>query len=360
MKALGTFTDSLYIAWTIARKDIGEMLKNKNTRVNIVILLGMIVFFYWMSTPRPFDKRINVVVYDEGKTSLAIENAKLEDGTEFIFYEASSFEDMKRKMAYKELGLILPVDFDQILESGGEPGLEGYVLWAHRSQAADLENKYSEKFTQLLGRPLRIHIGDNIVVPYPDVETNSIPFHVLFITLWLSISTVPHLMFEERKNKTIEALWVSPASPSQVILGKALAGMFYITLAGILFFILNGVYVVNWGLAILGFCTIALLGIGFALLLGGIIQSAQQLSLWALCVAVLLIVPVLFVNEPFLASWLKSTLVWLPTAAMAKLVQFSFSSSASAAQLGLNLGITFASILLIFGLVVWQNRKLDR
>ena len=189
MKVLGTFTDSLYIAWTIARKDIGEMLKNKNTRINIVVLLGMIAFFYWMSTPRPFDKRINVVVYDEGKTSLAIENAKLDDGTEFIFYEASSFEDMKRKMAYKELGLVLPVDFDQILGSGGEPGLEGYVLWAHRSQAADLEKKYSEKFTQLLGRPLQIHIGDNIVVPYPDIETNSVPFHMLFITLWLSIST---------------------------------------------------------------------------------------------------------------------------------------------------------------------------
>jgi len=206
MKSLEKVLDSLYIAWTIARKDIGEALKNKNIRINIVVLLGLIVFFYWMSTPRPFDKRINVVVYDEGNTSLTIENAKLEDGTEFIFYEASSMEDMKRKMAYKELGLVLPVDFDQILEAGGEPKLEGYIFWVHRSRVAEFETKYSQKFAELLGQPLRIHIGDNIVIPYSDVETNSVPFHMLFTLLWMSVSIVPHLMMEERNVEEPEAV----------------------------------------------------------------------------------------------------------------------------------------------------------
>ncbi len=360
MKPLEKFTDSLYIAWTIARKDIVEALKNKNTRINIVILLGLIVFFYWMSTPRPFDKRINVVVYDEGNTSLTIQNAKLEDGTELIFYDASSLEDMKRKMAYKELGLILPVDLDQILEAGGEPTLEGYILWVHRSKVTDLEVKYSQKFTELLGQTLEIHIGENIVIPYPEIETNSVPFHMLFTLTWLSILIVPHLMFEERRTKTMEALLVSPASPSQVILGKALTGLFYVVVAGILFFALNGVYVVNWGLAILAFCSIALLGIGLALLLGSVIQSAQQLNLWALFVVVLFIVPALFANEPFLASWLKSVLIWLPSAAMAKLAQFSFSGNVSADQLALNIGVAFTGIVLVFALVVWQIRKSDR
>jgi ABC-type Na+ efflux pump permease subunit len=360
MKLLKKFTDSLYMAWTIARKDIHEALKNKNTRINIVILLGMVVFFYWMSTPRPFDKRINVVVYDEGNTSLSIDDAKLEDGTEFIFYEASSIEDMKRKMAYKELGLVLPADFDQILDLGGEPELEGYIFWVHRAKAAELEDKYSQKFTKLLGQPIQVHIGENIVVPYWDIETNSVPFHMLFILLWLSVSIVPHLMFEERKTKTIEALLVSPASPTQVILGKALAGLFYVILAGVLFFAFNGIYVVNWGLALLAFGTIALLGIGLALLLGGVIQSPQQLSLWSVFVAVLFIVPALFANEPFLASWLKSVLVWLPTAAIVKLVQFSFSGGVPLDQLALNVGVAVAGIILVFGLVVWQIRRSDR
>jgi ABC-type Na+ efflux pump permease subunit len=360
MKSLEKVLNSLYIAWTIARKDIGEALKNKNTRINIVVLLGLIVFFYWMSTPRPFDKRINVVVYDEGNTSLTIENAKLEDGTEFIFYEASSMEDMKRKMAYKELGLVLPVDFDQILEAGGEPTLEGYIFWVHRSRVAEFETKYSQKFTELLGQPLRIHIGDNIVIPYSDVETNSVPFHMLFTLLWMSVSIVPHLMMEERKTRTMEALLVSPATSAQVILGKAMAGLFYIVLAGVLFFAFNGVYVVSWGLAILGFCTIALLGIGVALLLGCVIQSAQQLSLWGVFIVVIFLVPTMFVNEPFLASWLKSILVWFPTTAIAKLIQFSFSSGVPLDQLALNVGIAFAGIILVYALLGWQLRRSDR
>jgi ABC-type Na+ efflux pump permease subunit len=360
MKPLEKFMDSLYIAWAIARKDIGEALKNKNTRTNIVVLLGLVVFFYWMSTPRPFDKRINVVVYDEGNTSLTIENAKLEDGTEFIFYEVSSLEDMKRKMAYKELGLVLPANFDQILKSGGEPELDGYIFWVHRSRVVELEAKYSQKFSELLGQPMRIHIGDNIFIPYSDVETNSVPFHMLFTLLWLSISIVPHLMMEERKTKTMEALLVSPASPAQVILGKALAGLFYLVLAGVVFFAFNGVYVVNWGLALLAFCTIALFGTGVALLLGGVIQSRQQLTLWAVILLVIFIIPVMFINEPFLASGLKSILVWFPTSAMAKLVQFSFSSGVSLDELTRNLGIAFAGIVLVYTLVVWKIRRSDR
>jgi ABC-type Na+ efflux pump permease subunit len=357
MKHLEKLTDSIYIAWTIARKDIGEALKNKNTRINIVVLLGLIVFFYWMSTPRPFDKRINVVVYDGGNTSLTIENAKLVDGTEFVFYEASSMEDMKRKMAYKELGLVLPVDFDQILEAGEESTLEGYIFWVHRSRVAEFEKKYSQKFTELLGQPLRIHIGDNVVIPYSDVETNAVPFHMLFTLLWMSVSVVPHLMMEERKTRTMEALLVSPASSAQVILGKAMAGFLYIVLAGALFFAFNGVYVVNWGLAILGFCTIALLGIGVALLLGGVIQSAQQLSLWGVFIVVIFLIPTMFVNEPFLASWLKSILIWFPTTAIAKLIQFSLSNGTPLKQLALNLGIAFAGIILVYALLVWQFRR---
>jgi hypothetical protein len=139
-----------------------------------------------------------------------------------------------------------------------------------------------------------------------------------------------------------------------------MAGFFYIVLAGVLFFALNGVYVVSWGLAVLAFCTIALLGIGVALLLGGVIQSAQQLSLWGVFILVIFVVPTMFINEPFLASWLKSILVWFPTTAIAKLIQFSFSGSVPLDQLALNVGIAFAGIILVYTLLVWQFRRSDR
>ena len=52
-----TLLDTLYIAWIIGTKDILDALKNKSSRSNIIIMVGMVVFFYWMGILRPFDKR---------------------------------------------------------------------------------------------------------------------------------------------------------------------------------------------------------------------------------------------------------------------------------------------------------------
>ena len=72
-----TLMDTLYIAWIIGTKDILDALKNKSSRSNIIVMIGMVVFFYWLGILRPFDKNVSVVVYDEGNTSLALESVTL-------------------------------------------------------------------------------------------------------------------------------------------------------------------------------------------------------------------------------------------------------------------------------------------
>jgi ABC-type Na+ efflux pump permease subunit len=360
MKALQRLADSFYIAWAIARKDLLEVLNSKNTRVNVVVLFGLVGFFYWISTPRPFDKRIDTVLYDEGNTSQAFDEGELGDGTEFAFYEASSLEDMQRKMAYKELGIVLPPDFDEILKSGEVVNLEGYIFWVDRNKATELETEYSQMFSALLGKPLHIHIGDNIVIPAADVEASNLPYHTLFVLLWMAISVIPYLMQEERRTKTMDSLLVSPTTVTQIVLGKALAGLFYVVLASLLLLTFNSAYVVNWGLVLLAFACIALFAIGLTLALSSLIQSPSQLGLWGLLILGVFVIPVLFAQEPFLASWLKAVLTWLPTAAMAKLVQFSLSSGVTMGQLASNLAISLGGIVLVYMLVVWQVRRADR
>jgi len=221
-----TFFDNLYIVWAIASKDIVNALKNKNTRTNIILMMGMVVFFYWSSTLRPFDKRIDTAVYDEGSSSLTVRPTELADGYTFRFYEASSLQEMERMMGYKQLGVVIPADFDQVLASGGEPTLTGYILWVHRTRVAELEAKYSQKFSELLGQPVRVEIKENFIIPTPGVETSGVYFHILFATFFVTINLVPALMMEEKRTKTLDALLVSPASDGQVVMGKALAGLF--------------------------------------------------------------------------------------------------------------------------------------
>jgi ABC-2 type transport system permease protein len=357
---MNNFLNYLYMAWAIGSKDIVNALKNKNTRTNIILTMGIVVFFWWASTPRPFDKRIDAAVYDEGNSSLTIGTAELADGYTFRFYDASSLQEMERMMGYKQLGVVIPADFDQVLASGGEPTLSGYILWVHRTQVVELEAKYSQKFSELLGQPVRINIGENFVIPQPDVETSTVQFTILFAVFFMAISLVPTLMMEEKSTKTLDALLVSPASEGQVVMGKALAGLFYVLLGGGLFFALNWAYVTNWGLALLAFLGCTMFSIGVALALGSFIRSQAHMRIWMFPVVFVLIIPAFFSQEPNLAPGLKAIFSWLPTTALVEMFQFAFSSHAPLSQLLTNLAIALVSTALVFAAVVWKVRRSDR
>jgi ABC-2 type transport system permease protein len=356
-----TLTDNLYVAWAIASKDILDAVKNKSARTNIILIMGMVLFFYWASTPRPFDKRIDVVVVDEGDAGLSNGLAGLSDGYSLNFSRASSREEMARLMGYKELAIVIPSDFDQQLKSGNEPILSAYILWVHRTRAAELEAKYSEKFTEFFGQPVRIEIGENFVIPEPDVETSSsVQFLFLFATMWLALALVPHLMIEEKQTKTMDALLVSPASAGQVVIGKALAGMFYVLLCSGLFFALNWAYITNWMLALLAFVCCSLFGIGLALAIGGLVKSPQQLTIWMIPVILALLLPALFSQEPNLSQGLRSLFAWLPTTALVELFQLAMSSRGALNELLTNLAIVLICTVLVYSFVIFQVRRADR
>jgi len=356
------FMDTLYIAWIIGTKDILDALKNKSSRANIIVMIGMVAFFYWIGTLRPFDKDVSVVVYDEGNTSLMIESVTLGDGAKYSFQEATSLQEMEQKMAYKNLGLVLPADLDQILESGGTPTLSGYIFWVNRMKVVELETKYNRDFSEILGQPVQVVIGQNIVIPPADADgdqttvTSQMVYFVFFTALFL----IPHLMLEEKQTKTLDALLTSPASPGQVVLGKALAGFFYILIIGGLYFALNRTYIVHWGLALAAFLGYALLAIGLGLVVGSFVKSTIQMGLWSVVLMISLVIPPLFYMEPNLKAGLRVVLTCFPTSALASLFRYSCSTGVTLAQFLPNLAIAVVSIAAVFGLVIWKVRRSDR
>jgi len=174
------------------------------------------------------------------------------------------------------------------------------------------------------------------------------------------ITLVPTLMLEEKRTKTLDALLVSPASAGQVVLGKALAGLFYALLGGGLFFALNWAHIIDWSLALVALVCCALFSIGLALVLGSFIRSQQHMALWMLPVMFVLAIPAFFSQEPNLAPGLKAVFSWLPTSALVRIFQFSMSSSAPLNQLLTNLAIVVVSTTLVFAVVVWKVRQSDR
>jgi len=354
--------DTLQIAWIIGTKDILDALKNKSSRANILVMLGMVVFFYWLGVLRPFDKDVSVVVYAEGPTGLTIDKKTLENGAVYSFREASSFQDMETRLAFQDLGLVLPANLGQALAAGGKVNLSGYVFWANRMKVANLEAKYSQAFSEILGQPVQVMIGGNIIIPQanmdgmPATAASQMVYFIFFTALLL----IPHLMLEEKKTRTLEALLVSPASPGQVVLGKALAGLFYILLIGGLALYLYWAYIVHWALAVAAFLGYALLATALGLAVGSFIKSPLKLGLWNVLLTLCLVVPPLFYMESNLKAGIRTVLTWFPTSALASLFRFSCSTNVAPVQFLPNLAVAVVSIGLVFGLVVWKVRRSDR
>ncbi len=359
MKAL---FDSLHNAWIIGSKDIQDALKNKSSLSNIIIMILMVVFFYWLSDVRPFDKNVSVVVYDEGKTELAFETVKLANGVEYSFRPASSLMDMEQKMANQNLGIVLPADFDQALASGDTPILSGYIFWVERNKVTELEAKYSQAFSEILNQPVQMNIGENIIIPQENADGSqtNVTYLMVYFVFSTALSLIPHLMLEEKQTKTLDALMTSPASPGQIVLGKALAGFFYILVIGGLALALFSRYIVNWDLVLPVFLGYALLAIGLGLLVGSLIKSMKQLGVWMLVLMLSLMIPPLFYMSPNLKAGIRLVFTWAPTSALASLFRYSCTTGATLSQILTNLAVATVSIVIVFGLVFWKVRRFDR
>jgi ABC-2 type transport system permease protein len=357
-----TLMDTLYIAWIIGTKDILDALKNKSSRANIIIMVGMVFFLYWMGTLRPFDKDVNVVVYDEGNTSLMIDKTTIGDGATYSFREASSLQEMETKMAYQNLGLVLPAGFDQTLASGTTPILSGYIFWVDRMKVTELEAKYSQAFSEILSQPVQVVIGQNIIIPQANADgmQATVAYQMTYYVFMTALSLIPQLMLEEKQTRTLEALLTSPASSGQVVLGKAFAGFFYILVIGGLGLALGWAYIVNWGMALAAFLGYALFAVGLGLALGSFVKSMKQVGLWVVLLILLLVIPPLFYMESNLKAGIRMILTWFPSSALASLFRFSLSTGVTPAQVWPNLAVAGLSIMAVFGLVIWKVRRSDR
>jgi ABC-type Na+ efflux pump permease subunit len=163
---------------------------------------------------------------------------------------------------------------------------------------------------------------------------------VVFTIGMVGTTLVPNIILEEKHTKTMDALLVSPASPSQVVLGKAVTGLFYCLTAAAVAFVLNLTLVNLWGLAVLAAVLGSLFTVALGLLLGSAIVNRGQLTLWAwILLAPLLGAPLLTILVDVLPRSLISALGWIPTVALSRLLRLSFLDCAPLAQVGPELAL---------------------
>ena len=165
-------------------------------------------------------------------------------------------------------------------------------------------------------------------------------------------------MLEERETKTLEALLISPASSSLVVISKALTGLFYCLTAAALVLAFNASLVVHWGVIVLATLCGSLFTISIGLLLGSVFERQQQLSVVIFILVQPLLLPVgLSLLFDLLPETVITILNWIPTVALARVFRLSLLDSTSISQYGPDLAFVAGSGVLILAIVAWVVRR---
>jgi ABC-type Na+ efflux pump permease subunit len=172
---------------------------------------------------------------------------------------------------------------------------------------------------------------------------------------------VAHLMLEEKKNRTIEVMLVSPASAGHLVAGKALTGLFYTLLGASVALAINHDLVMHWWLAISALVVGALFLVAVGLWLGERIEDRGQLGLWGSILVIPLLVPVfLTLLTPLIPATVAQALSYLPTVVLFNLLRVSLADPISIGSALMEMAWVLAWAGAALALVVWQVRRQDR
>jgi len=357
--------ENLRVIWTIAAKDIGDAIRNKTT---ISTIIG-VAFLMLSAQATPLLLKLQAIprvyYYDAGASELMPDLAKSKDYQLVKMPSQEAVEKIVGESSGPFLGLQIPADFDQRVEDGENIKLEGwFVHWVNSREVGEVVSFFEQAFSEQTGATFDINIEGNAVYPGLDADGQPSMFTLSLVVATLCIGSflVPLLMMEEKEKHTMDALLVSPASYSQVVLGKMMAGIFYCLTAAAVVLVINYSMVNQWSLAILAVLGGAFFTVAIGLLVGTFFDHQGTMNMWLGLILILLMLPVFLENTigDRLPDMLSAIVPWLPSVAMGNLIRMSLSNTLLLDQVVLNAAIMFGFTALLLGVVVWRIKGMDR
>ena len=352
----------LRVIRAITTKDVVDAIKNKTTLAVILPVLFILVFYRFIPKIYGHDNQNTVYLYDSSERDVAIQ---LEDSLDLDLREVASETALIQAVANSDvadIGVAIPSDFNSAEQDTLE--LDGYMIyWVPDAQRSETLAMVEQEFSTLLERPVEISLEGNTV--FHNVDSDGLGFlasvSIVFTLVMIGISFLPNLMLEEQKEETMKLLRVSPASPSDIIIAKALTGLFYALLLSALAWILYSRVFINPLMTAGAFLLGSLLFILTGLLMGTLVKSRQQLIMvgWVIILP-LLLPPYMEMMDDILPVGLLRTIRFIPSVALARLLRSSFTAHPDWAFYLSQLSYLAVFVVILFGLNVLGVRRLDR
>jgi len=357
--------DNLRIIWAITAKDITDAIKNKIVQGVLIGVAFTMLSSQALSLLVGLKDKPTAHFWDPGK-SIAIK--EVVRSRELNFYSRDDLSDLQDAVSQSVepvIGIVIPADFDEQVSAGERIQLSAYFAhWPKPEAIAEVVPYFEENLSRMIGVATIIEMNGNEV--YPPAQGNGYPMMVAF-GMVLGVMTVgliltPYLIVDEKETHTLEALLISPARTTHLLIGKSMVGLFYSLVASSLVFILSWRWIVHWDIILLSIFLGGLSAVLVGLLVGTLFDTPSNVNMFvALLLAVFLMPMYLWTSlAPKLSTFMQSIISAFPSIAMYRLVRLSFTETPTASLLGINVIILMVWIFMMLGLVVWRVRRFDR
>ena len=240
--------------------------------------------------------------------------------------------------------------------------LIGYpAYWMKPEEIETVSSLVKDELSRDYQLPVTISTTGNTVYPLMD----SYPFGKTFMAMagfllgfsLMGLSMAPQLIIDEKDAQTLQAIIISPANLGHFIAGKAIVTIFYTTITTVFSLIVFGPFVLNWGLLILalllGMLAIILPGI----LIGVIVDSKQQMSIWTWLMYIPTLLPLFFSVVTILPDNLMKIIYWWPTVVISRLIRAGLTYKTNLNMFSIELIYIVGLIILFFLITLFTIRK---
>ena len=362
------------LIFAIARKDALDILLNKSTLSILVSPILLALLFLGVGRLLG-SKTTDILIYNPGKSGVeqvlkgAYQDTRITYANSPDVVSNAFGPDGTHKSSSYALGLIVPDGFDSSLHAGQHPQLQLFINGDQLSgqQGLLLQSAIANYSRNVANPQPPASISVATINPPKATSTNSLDLSVVYSATILlgsflvGTSLVPGMLAEEKEKKTLRMLMVTPASFTDVVLGKLLVGLSYQLILTVLVMGIEGGYVgqipVVLLFALLGSCFSVSLGL-FA---GSLFQTTSAAGAFSGTVSsIIYIVPIFFVglfaqilgDNPF-TPIIKA----LPTYYIADGAIKALQGVATWSSIWVDISAVVGSIVLLLAIATWGLRR---
>jgi ABC-2 type transport system permease protein len=349
------------LIWAIVAKDFVDSLKNRKMLTNVIVVVFLIVFYRFLPVLGSANDPARVFLYDAGASSIVRE---LERSDALRLRSVESYDEMLRQVGsenVRTIGLVLPADFDQQLNADEDVELEAIIdHWVSDEDEASMRAEVEAELARLTSTSVELSVGRETITQADGAFGFVISLGLLVVMGMMGMMHTPQLMVEEKEGRTIDALKVSPATMTDMLIAKGLVGGAYSLLMSVAVLVAYGHLVQHWWAMIGAMLAGAFFYVAIGLILGLQLKDTRQVSLWGFIIFQPIIITTILGLFEAIPEGIRNTMRWFPTVAMGNAASQSITAAVDLGAYFLSLFIMVAWGALFFGLNAWLVKRLEK